>query len=149
MTELTVRVANAERLATLTLAEVLQPPPPVDFVRWATENIVFSKREGPFEGPYNRNLFGYFDEILKALSPDDPCRVVTIKKSAQLGGTVLANIFCGGSMDMDPGDFLFVHPTEDNASRWSKMKLKPFIGSTASLSAIFPQRSRDGSDSVL
>jgi len=149
VTELTVRVANAERLATLTLAQVLQPPPPVDFVRWATENIVFSKREGPFEGPYNRNLFGYFDEILKALSPDDPCRVVTIKKSAQLGGTVLANIFCGGSMDMDPGDFLFVHPTEDNASRWSKMKLKPFIGSTKSLSAIFPQRSRDGSDSVL
>lgn len=149
MSELTIQVANAERIAALTLAEVLQPPPPVDFVRWATENIVFSKREGPFEGPYNRNLFGYFDEILRALSPDDPCRVVTIKKSAQLGGTVLANIFCGGSMDMDPGDFLFVHPTEDNASRWSKMKLKPFIGSTKSLSAIFPQRSRDGSDSVL
>lgn len=149
MSELTVEVANAERLATLTLADVLQPPPPVDFVSWAERNIVFSKREGPFEGPYNRNLFGYFDEILRALSPDDPCRVVTIKKSAQLGGTVLANIFCGGSMDMDPGDFLFVHPTEDNASRWSKMKLVPFIKSTTALTAVFPQRARDGSDSVL
>lgn len=149
MTELTIAVANAERIASLTLADLLPPPPPVDFAKWAVENIVFSKREGPFEGPYNRNLFGYFDEILKALSPDDPCRVVTIKKSAQLGGTVLANIFCGGSMDMDPGDFLFVHPTEDNASRWSKMKLVPFIKSTTALSAIFPQKARDGSDSVL
>ena len=29
--------------------------------------------------------------ILLALSPDDPCRIVSLAKSAQLGGTVLAN----------------------------------------------------------
>lgn len=149
MSELTVQMANAERVAMLTLADVLKPPPPVDFVQWAVDHIVFSRREGPFEGPYNRDLFGYFDEILRALSPDDPCRVVSLKKSAQIGGTVLGNIFCGGSMEMDPGDFLYVHPTEDNASRWSKMKLVPFIRSTTALTQIFPQRSRDGSDSVL
>lgn len=133
----------------LTIAEVLQPPPPVDYVTWAESNIVFSKREGPFEGPYNRDLFGFFDEVLRALSPDDPCRVVTVKGSAQIGKTVVANVFTGGSMDMDPGDFLYVHPTEDNASRWSKLKLVPFIRSTAALTAIFPQRSRDGADSIL
>jgi phage terminase large subunit GpA-like protein len=148
MTAMAVNIGNAERLAQLTMADVLTPPPPVDFVQWAERNIVFSKREGPFEGPYNRELFGYFDEILVALSPDDPCRIVTLKKSAQLGGTVLANIFCGGAMDMDPGDFLYVHPTDDNASRWSKLKLSPFIKSTRVLTRIFPQRSRDGSDSI-
>ena len=148
MTQMQVTLANAERLAALTLADVLQPPPAVDFIGWAERNIVFSKREGPFEGPYNRQLFGYFDEVLRALSPDDPCRVVTLKKSAQIGGTVLGNIFCGGSMDMDPGDFLYVHPTDDNAARWSKLKLTPFLKSTMALSAIFPQRSRDGSDSI-
>ncbi len=149
MTALTLIIANAERVAGLTLADVLAPPPPVDFVAWAERNIVFSKRESAFEGPYNRALFGYFDEILRALSPDDPCRVVSVRKSAQLGGTVLANIFCGGAMDMDPGDFLYVHPTEDNASRWSKLKLAPFIKSTTALTAIFPQKARDGSDSIL
>ena len=149
MSELTVVVANAERIATLTLADVLTPPPPVDYLAWAERNIVFSDREGPFAGPYNRNLFGYFDEVLRALSPDDLCRIVTLKKSAQIGGTVVANIFCGGSLDMDPGDFLFVHPTEDNASRWSKMKLSPFIKSTTALTSIFSQKSRDGGDSVL
>ena len=148
MTQMQVTLANAERLAALTLADVLQPPPAVDFIGWAERNIVFSKREGPFEGPYNRQLFGYFDEVLRALSPDDPCRVVTLKKSAQIGGTVLGNIFCGGSMDMDPGDFLYVHPTDDNAARWSKLKLTPFLKSTMALSAIFPQRARDGSDSI-
>jgi phage terminase large subunit GpA-like protein len=43
--------------------------------------------------------------------------------SAQIGKTVIANIFLGGLMAMDPCDCLVVHPTDDNASRWSKLKL--------------------------
>ncbi|MCF1744214.1 phage terminase large subunit family protein [Paradevosia shaoguanensis] len=149
MTEMIVTVANAERVGAEILADVLQPPPPVDYLHWAVENIEFSKRESQFAGPYNRELFGYFDEILRALSPDDPCRIVTLMKSAQLGGTVLANIFVGGSIDMDPGDVLYVHPTEGNAQRWSKTKLAPMLKGTTALAKLFPMKSRDGADSVL
>jgi phage terminase large subunit GpA-like protein len=52
-------------------------------------------------------------------------------------------------MAMDPGDFLYVHPTENNAQRWSKMKLAPMLKGTPALAKLFPMRSRDGSDSVL
>lgn len=149
MTSMIVNVANARRICDDVFAEVMTPPPPVDYLGWAESNIVFSERESPLPGPYNRDLFFYFDEILRALSPSDPCRIVTLKKSAQLGGTVLANIFCGGSMDMDPGDFLYVHPTDSNAQRWSKMKLAPMLKGTTSLAKLFPMRSRDGLDSVL
>ncbi len=149
MGQMTVEVANAERIAWEAMADVMTPPPPVDYLIWAEDNVVFSKRESPFPGPYNRNLFAYFDEILRAFSPDDPCREVSLAKSAQIGGTVLANVFCGGSMDMDPGDFMYVHPTDNNAQRWSKMKLVPMLKGTSSLSAIFPMRPRDGLDSVL
>lgn len=149
MTAHIVQIANAERLAAEALADVMQPPPPVDYLAWAEDNIVFSKRESNFPGPYNRDLFYYFDEILRALSPDDPCRIVTLKGSAQIGKTVVANIFCGGSMDMDPGDFLYVHPTENNAERWSKMKLAPMLKGTTALSKLFPMKSRDGLDSLL
>lgn len=149
MTALTVIVANAERIAAEVLADILTPPPAVDYLAWAERNIVFSERESPLPGPYNRDLFFYFDEILRGLSPADPCRVVTLAKSAQLGGTVLANIFCGGSMDMDPGDFLYVHPTDSNAQRWSKMKLAPMLKGTTALARLFPMRARDGLDSLL
>ncbi|TRD16953.1 phage terminase large subunit family protein [Palleronia caenipelagi] len=146
---LDVMVTNAEWMAHDVLADVLQPPAPVDYLQWAQDNIVFSKRESPqFPGPYNRERFSYFDEILGALSPDDPCRIVTLAKSAQLGGTVLANIFTGGSMDMDPADFLYVHPTDENARRWSKMKLAPMLKGTSALRKIFPMKARDGLDSV-
>lgn len=131
------------------MAEVLTPPPPVDYQRWAEDNIVFSPRESQFPGPYNRDRFAFFAAILGALSPDDPCRIVTFAKSAQLGGTVLANVFVLGSQAMDPCDLLYVHPTEPNAIRWSKLKLKPMLRGTTALRGVFPERSRDGGDSIL
>lgn len=145
---LEVAVTSARWMLHDVLADILDPPPPVDYLTWAEENIEFSERESEFAGPYNRQRFRYFDEILRALSPDDPCRIATLSKSAQLGGTVLANIFTGGSMDMDPGDFLYVHPTEENARRWSRMKLQPMLKGTSALRRIFPMKARDGQDSV-
>ena len=143
-----VALANPYRIGLEAAAAVIEPPPPVDFLAWAETNVVFPEGS-PFPGPYNRKKFPYFDEILRALSPDDPCRTVTIKKSAQIGGTVVANIFAGGSLAMDPCDFLYVHPTEENASRWSKIKLTAFIRDTPALKKLFSGVSRDGSDSVL
>lgn len=144
-----LQISNAERLAMAAAASAIEPPPPVDYLAWAEANIVFSKRESPFPGAYNRGLFPYFDEILRALSPDDPCRVVTLMGSAQIGKTVIANVYTGGSLAMDPSDFLYTHPTEDNARRWSKLKLAPMLRSTAILARLFPERSRDADNSVL
>lgn len=149
MTSMIVHTANAERLAYDVMAEILQPPADVDYLAWAVENIEFSKRESPFPGKYNPENFPYFDEILRALSPSDPCRTVTLMKSAQLGGTVLANIFTLGSMAMDPGDLLYVWPTVTKAENWSKMKLAPMLRNTSSLAKAFPMKSRDGLDSLL
>lgn len=130
-------------------ARAWEPPPPVDYLRWAERNIVFSARESSLAGPFNTEQFPHIPTILAALSPEDPCRVVTFMGSAQGGKTTIANVFVGGSMDMDPCDFMFIHPTDDNASRWSKLKLTPMIRGTPALARIFPQRSRDGSNSVL
>lgn len=121
----------------------------MDYLAWAIRNIVFSERESQFPGPYNPALFPFFSEILGALSPDDPCRIVTVRKSAQLGGTVLANIFVLGGQAMEPCDLLYTHPTEGNANRWSKLKLKPMLRGTTALRGVFPEKSRDGGDSIL
>lgn len=143
-----IQIANAERVVALAAARAWEPPPPIDYLKFAEEHIVFSARESQFPGPYNRRTFPYFDEVLRALSPDDPCRYVTLKCSAQIGKTVMMNIFLGGTMVMDPCDFLVVHPTEENARRWSKLKLRLLLRGTPVLNEIFPERTRDGSDSV-
>lgn len=144
-----IHVANTAALAWTAMGDALEPPPVIDYLAFAEENIVFSKRESPLPGPYSRAQFPLFDAILGAFGPDDPCRIVSLSKSAQVGGTVLANIFTLGSMILDTGDFLYIHPTEENGSRWSKMKLSPMIRGLAAARKLFPEKSRDGANSVL
>jgi len=146
---MTITLANPSRMAGEVMAEVISPPPPVDYEAWAVANISFSDRESPFAGEYNPNLFPFFSEIYRALSTEDPCRQVSLAKSAQVGGTVVANVFCLGSLDLDPCDFLYTHPTEDNARRWSKMKLAAMLRGSTRLREVFPEKSRDSTDSVL
>lgn len=152
-----IRIGNAERIAMEALAAAWAPPPVIDYNRFAVDNVEFDGP--PFPGPYNPDLFPENTEILKALGPDDPCRIVTDHKSAQVGGTIIANIFTLASIAMDAGDFMYAHPTEDNARRWSKRKLKPMmdgmtkpvIAGTAmpSVRQLFPASSRDAADSVM
>lgn len=146
---MSIHLMNAERLVQEAVAEVMEPPPPVDYRAYAIENIKFSERESPIPGDYNPDLFPEFDEPLAALSTEDPCRIVTLKKSAQIGGTILANIFTLGSLHLDPCDFLYTHPTDDNGRRWSRLKLKPMLRGTTALARLFPERSRDTADSVM
>jgi len=141
-----VPLANTQRLAMEAMAVALEPPAPIDLLTWAQEHVVFD--DGPFQGPYNRRLFPFFDEILRALSPDDPCRYVTLVSSAQCGKTSLGNIFALASMVLNRGTALVAHPTEDNARRWSRIKLAPMMRSIAVVREAFPQRSRDSADAV-
>ena len=140
-------LANPEREALEVFAEVTAPPPPIDYKAWAVEHVRFGS-ESPFPGDYDPDRFPFFGPVLDALAPEDPARNVTLMKSAQIGGTVLAQIFAGGSLDLDPGPFLYVHPTEPNAIRWSKQKWKPFARS-ALRGLMKSTASRDGGNSTL
>jgi phage terminase large subunit GpA-like protein len=130
------------------MAEVIEPPPPVDFLDWASATSSSAPRARS-PGPYNRELFPFFDRILEVLSPEHPARIVVLMKSAQIGGTVLAQIFTGGSLDLDPSLFLYTHPTTDNATRWVKTKWRRCCARPA-LVRLFPETtSRDGGNSML
>ena len=142
-------LANAKRLALKTYAQVMAPPPPVDLRKWAMENIEFTN-ESQFPGKYNSELFPEFDEILSALSPEHPAREVVMVKSAQVGGTVLAQIFVGGSLALDPSPFLYVFPTIENAARWSKQKWKAMVRNSPILTKLFTSgHGRDALNSLL
>lgn len=138
-------LTSAGWLAADIMATVLQPPPPVDLRAWAVGNVVFPEGS-PRPGPYRPEDFPFNDRILEVLSPDHPCREADLCKGAQIGGTILGMIFACGTMDLDPGPFLFTHPTEPNARRWMRLKLKPFIKASVSLRAILAtEKAKDAS----
>jgi phage terminase large subunit GpA-like protein len=144
----TLLMANPRRLAHEALAAALKPPDPIDYLRFAEDNITFGPGE-PRPGPYDRRAFVYFDAILKALGPEDPCRIVSLCSSAQLGKTVIGTVFALGSVTMGRGVAMITHPSIENASRWSRMKLAPLMRSTPAVNALFPQRPRDAADAIL
>ena len=74
-------IANSRRIMQEVLAEALMPPPLVDYLAWAESNIVFD--DGPFRGPI-AGAFPFFDEVLRALGPEDPCRLVTMTARPKL-----------------------------------------------------------------
>src|SRR4051794_21330526 len=106
-------LANPERRARLFGGAVLLPPPPLDLNQWARDNLVLGG-ESPYPGPYEPERFPFFWDILAALGPEEPARVVVLCGSAQIGKTLLAQIFAAASLDLDPGNLLYVHPTESN-----------------------------------
>lgn len=117
--------------------KALIPPPAINFEHFAADHIVFEGHDAVYEGPYDPDLFPFFAEILSALEPTDPCRDVTLMKSAQIGGTVLANIFVLATMYLRPCNFLVTHPTVDGAERWIESKLQPMLDNVPELSEQF------------
>jgi phage terminase large subunit GpA-like protein len=131
------------------LAGVLRPPPPVDLNQWAERHLVLGS-ESPFPGRYDPARFPFFHAVLAALGPEDASRIITLLGSAQIGKTLIAQIFVAASLDLDPGGVLYVHPTESNAIRFARTKWRPLIRTTGRLGEIFePRQSKEGGNSTL
>jgi phage terminase large subunit GpA-like protein len=142
-------LANPPALAARVYGRAMRPPPRVDYNDWAARHLVFGP-ETPFPGRYDPDRFPFFRRILEVCGPEDPATDVTLLKSAQLGGTLIAQIFVAASMDLDPGGVLYAHPTEPNATRWARTKWRPMLRATPRLGEVFETRqSKEGGNSTL
>lgn len=130
-------------------SDVVAPPAEPDYEAWAVDNVRFGE-ESQFPGPYDPARFPYFSRPFKVLSPDHIARIVALMGSAQVGKSVLCQIFVGGSMDIDPCQMIYYHPTEGNAKEWARLKWKPMVRQTDRLKTLVgEERSRDGSQNLL
>ncbi|MEA1674088.1 phage terminase large subunit family protein [Nitrospirillum sp. BR 11163] len=145
---MSIMLANPERLVLSVMADAIRPAPPVNLEQWAVENITFGK-ESQFPGPYDPDRFPFFTRLLEVLSFEHPARTVVLKKSAQLGGTIIGQVFVLGTMALDPRFMMVTHPNDGNVRKWRRLKLKPMLRRTDKLKNLFPtDASRDGGDSA-
>lgn len=133
--------------------KALEVPPPLSLENWAIDKVRFGGDGGlpsDIQGAYDPKRFPFFTRILEVMGPEHPSRTVTLRKSAQLGGTILAMIVIGGYLDVEPRETLYVHPTEGNAKRWAKVKWRRFAKAIKGLSALFDvQGSKDASATIM
>ena len=74
-------------------------------------------------GDFNNDRFPFLQDIQEVLSPEYPCREVTIKGSTQIGKTVsIINPTIGAWHEFCPLNSLVVHPTASAKDDWVNMK---------------------------
>lgn len=118
-------------------AMAMTPPPPPDITRWCEENIVFDERS-PMPGPFNVARFEFLREIHAVLSPEHPCREVTLRGSAQWGKTVgIIQPTLAAWHEYTPLDSLVVHPTQAAATEWVDNKWLPMRRQAPALRRLF------------
>lgn len=141
-------LADVVAAARSVVAMVSRPPPPVDYNVWAVDNIVFGT-ESPLPGPYQPDRFPFFRRILEVSSSEHPANIIAFRKSAQLGGTILAQIIVCGTLDMAPQPILYVHPIDSNAKKWKRNKLSKMVKATKRMEALLqPEGARTGNSAM-
>ncbi|MES2845631.1 MAG: terminase gpA endonuclease subunit [Pseudomonadota bacterium] len=130
-------LSSAARVVSRAAAVAMRPPEPPNLTRWCEENIIFDERS-PMPGPFRIDRFAFLREIHEVLSPEHPCREVTVRGSAQWGKTVsVIQPTLGAWHEYTPLDSLIVHPTAAAATDWVDNKWLPMRRQAPGLLAIF------------
>lgn len=139
---------SARKVVLLALAVAVTPPPPVDLRAWAAEHMEFPASD-PMPGPYRADRFPMWDRLFEVLSPDHPATEVTLCGSAQIGKTMVVNVFLGGTFSAAPADTLKVDPTTSARDEWKRTKFDRFRREVPEVKRVFgSDRGRDSGDST-
>jgi phage terminase large subunit GpA-like protein len=149
-TRLTVSHPGALRLLAARLAARLRPPEPMKVSDWVSRNVVLI--DGPNAGQlWNARGAPYMVEILDCLSEDDPCNLVTVRKSQQSGASIASLAWVLYCAEREPANMIFAAPALDALRRMNSGKLQPMIDAwqrRIGRKEIIDQVSRSGSSST-
>ncbi len=102
------------------------PAPAPRFSKWLEKNVVLV--DGPDAGQlWSRRGAPYLLEIADCLNDDDPCNLVTVRKSEQTGASILALAWTLFIADCEPANVLYAAPSIDLLRDLNAGKLQPLI----------------------
>jgi phage terminase large subunit GpA-like protein len=131
------------------LAAGLALDPEMTVSQWAQANRYVASEASPRPGKWDNATAPYLVEPMDCLSWGDPCREVTVKKSAQLGFTEVINNWFGYIADASPAAMMIVQPTTQALHSYTREKLELAIEATPGLRRkVVDQKSRDETGST-
>ncbi len=127
----------------------LKPVPQLSVKEWADE-YRFLPATSARPGKFKSSVTPYNIEIMEKLSVHNPAQKIIVKKSSQVGATEVGNNWVGYVIDIAPGSFLYIMPTDTMMKDTSKSRIDKMIESTPSLiKKIKPQKAKDKSNTIL
>jgi len=114
----------------------LAPDPERTVDQWAdAERIVAAESGSPWPGKWTTARVPYMREPMQKMSLSDPCRRVTLKKSAQTSGSEAGLNLLGQIMAETPCPVLVMLPSNDEGGDYNRLKLQPMIDATPAVAA--------------
>jgi len=131
-------------------AEGIRPTPPMLPSDWADQHRMLPRQSAAEPGQWRTERTPYLREIMDCLADTSTIREVTLRKSTQVGGTEVGINWVGYIIDHIPAPVMYVMPTIDMATKWSKQRLAPIVEIMPVLrNKIAPARSRDSGNTTL
>lgn len=131
------------------LLDAVRPERSLTVSEWAEAHRVLDGKTSGEQGPWRNSRMPHAVEIMDALSPSHPCRIVVFIKSTQIAGTEIMNNWIGHTIDVSPSPMLIVQPTIALVERYSRQRLDSMFDTTPRLAGkIREAKSRDGANTV-
>ena len=120
--------------------KVLRKPKKIPVSKWAEKYRVLIKSALP--GTWKNEITPYLVGIMDA-SIEPYVETIIVCKTPQVGGTEAMHNFVGWSIDIDPGDVLYVFPDDMLAKENIKDRILPMLKSSTRLSSYLTNRDID------
>lgn len=130
------------------LVKQFEPPADLSVSEWAERYRVISP-ENAEPGPWRNGRTPYLVDVMDAFS-DPRVRHIVMVASSQIGKTEAELNMLGYVIENDPSSVLFIHPTKDEAKKFSKVRIAPMIRDTPALRRrVADPKQRDSSNTLL
>lgn len=126
------------------LFEVIEPPPPMTALEWveSEDGPVLSERTSSISGKLSLDVTPYLRFPLEVFS-DRHVERMALCFGTQSGKTTFLQCALGYVIDYDPGPTMFLRPTMNEASEFSRDRMIPFILDCPTLARHVPGRIED------
>lgn len=126
-----------------------QPPEDLTVSQWAERHRYLSPETSAEPGPWRNARTPYLVEPMDAITDPKIHKVVMVAAS-QVGKSELELNTIGYIIDQDPGSILYIHPTLEDARKFSRIRIAPMIRDSKTLRAkVSDVKAKDSGNTIL
>ena len=149
MTRTTKKAAAKLNTAIAGAVKRFAPPESLTVDEWADKHRRLSPESSAEAGPWRTKRTPYLEEPMRAFTDPKVHKIVMVAAS-QVGKSELELNIIGYIIDQDPGSILYVHPTIDDARKFSRLRVAPMIRDSKSLKAkVHDVKAKDSGNTAL
>ena len=126
-----------------------EPPEDITVTQWADKKRRLSPESSAEPGPWRTSRTPYLKEPMDAFT-DPKVKLLVMVASSQVGKSEFELNSIGYIIDQDPSSILYIHPTIDDAKKFSKLRVAPMVRDCRVLRAkVADPKSRESGNTIL